>query len=501
MRTSVRKHGALEILMVFVLVVLGCTITFAENGGEDSGEKEVLTTLEQRMQQRIDVIFREAEITDVIRSIADMADVDIVISPRVEGLMTCTLTQVPLEEALSNILAAHGYDYVVDKNVIRVAPTSEITQVAEKLVSRIYRITYANIEEVEKALNKFKSQRGTVSSNPGTSNIIVTDTESKIKAIDTFIEEIDRETPQILVEARIYDITSKDRLDLGIEWQAGRNTVYPIDVTTHPPGTWPGTDPADHATTAKEIGDQHAMNPLVDRNPFITGAFGAAVREAESTTGVLRFGFLAPGIDIDVALRAEQEKICATLLANPRIMVLDNQTAAIKIVEELAFQELTQTSAGGNMATTKFREVGVELQVTPHLTRGDMVRLNLKPKFSIDTGRVQQAAAQFPQPIVDRREADTMLLIKSGQTVVLGGLRKKSTAQQLNKVPLLGDLPLLGPLFKFEAEETILSELVVFVTPRIIENPVMTEAEAAAYDVTEICGPKCGKTRLTPCEE
>ena len=466
------KYIRLRLLMTFLFIMPACVIVFAEDDGPDSAEREVLSTFQQRMQKKISVDFRNTPIEDVVMIMAMQADVDIIKSPKVTGNVTATLTDVPLEEALNNILASHGFGYVVGKSVIRVAPTAEITEGAENLVNRIYRITCADVTEVEKALQKFISSRGSLSSNPGTSNIIVTDTESKIKAIDTFINEIDRITPQILVEARIYDITSKDRLDLGVEWQAGRDTSY-------------------GATGITGIG----TNPTKDRDPFITGLFSGAINKTDTTSAALRLGWLNAGIDIDVLLKAEKENINATLLANPRILVLDNETAMIKIIEELAFQELTETTGGGTIGTTEFREVGVELEVTPHLTRDEMIRLSLKPKFSINTGDVQTGTSGFPQPIIDRREASTTLLIKNGQTVVLGGLRKKDVSQQTNKIPLLGDLPLIGGLFKFEGEETITSELVVFITPWIIEAPLLSETELKQLGVTDFEGPAPAATK------
>ena len=210
----------------------------------------------------------------------------------------------------------------------------------------------------------------------------------------------------------------------------------------------------------------------------------------------MRFGWLNDSIDIDFLLRAQKENIDAKLLANPRILVLDNESAVIKIISEIPYVELTETSDGGSMGTTAFREVGVTLAVIPHITRDEMVRLQLKPVFSVETGAVDVGSgSQYAQPVVDKREADTTLLIKNGQTVVLGGLRKRTATLQVNKVPLLGDMPVLGPLFKFEGEETVTSELVVFVTPRIVEQPSMSEIEAKHFDVTNFEGPAVISTK------
>ena len=491
MKSPVR-YKILRSLTILAFIMAVCAIAVAENGVQYSKKSEVLTAFEQRMQKTISVDFVDTLIDDAVRMMAEQADVDIIKSPNVTGNVTAKLTDVPLEEALNSILAAHGYDYIVTKNVIRIAPAAELAEKPEKFVSRIYRINYADVTEVEKALKKFISKHASLSSNSGTSNIIVTDTESKIKAIDTFIKEIDRITPQILVEARIYDITSKDRLDLGVEWQGGKNTTYyaagdgaELNYGAASGITTPGTNPASGST-------HNAIEP------FITGIFTGATGKTSGMSGALRLGWLNNSLDIDAVLKAQQQNINAKLLANPRVLVLDNETAEIKIISEIPYQELTESASGGTMGTTEFREVGVTLKVTPHLTRDEMIRLQLKPEFSVKTEYVRLGTGTselFDQPVIDRREATTTLLIKSGQTVVLGGLRKKEVAQQINKIPLLGDIPLLGALFKFEGEDTVTSELVVFVTPWIIESPVMSETELKQFEVTEFKGPKVTLTK------
>lgn len=465
------------ILLSVLIVTVACGVAFAEEDASQPGEGEVLTSLESRMQKRISVDFRSTPIDDVLRLMAEQADVDIVKSPKVVGEVTTRLTDVPLSEALNNILAAHGYGYVATKNMIRIAPMSELTERAEVLTSRIYRITYADVEEVETALRKFISNRGSISANVGTSNIIVTDTESKIKAIDTFIAEIDRMTPQILVEARIYDVTCTDRLDLGVEWYFGRNTTY------------------DSTGGVSDAGPNPTLSDQTD--PFLTSVFDGTIGKTNQMSGLFRMGWLNPAIDIDVLIKAQKQIINAKLLANPRVLVLDNEKAEIKIIREIPYQEITESSAGGSIGTTAFREVGVSLIVTPHVTRDEMVRLHVMPEFSIDAGDVTvgTGSTSFPQPQVDRRVAESTLLLQNGQTMVLGGLRKKEINTQQNKVPLLGDLPILENIFKSEAEETIFSELVVFVTPIIVEKGPLSESEQKVYEETEFGGP-CPVTSL-----
>ncbi len=142
--------------------------------------------------------------------------------------------------------------------------------------------------------------------------------------------------------------------------------------------------------------------------------------------------------------------------------------------------------------------------MTAHLAvRDQMIRLQMKPSFSVVTGEVQVAGigVTYPQPVVDRREADTTLIVKNGQTVVLGGLRKKEVNQQIDKVPLLGDLPLAGALFRFKSEETINSELLVFITPWIVEQPALAEGETRAYQETDFAPPQLSYTNAEKAEQ
>jgi len=474
------KYKVLKLLAFCAVVCISCAPALAggadapadANAPADVNTVSDQTSLEQRLTKKISVEFRKTAIEDVLRIMADQANIDIVKSPKVEGEVTVTLTNVPLEEALNNILSVHGFTYVLSQNMIRVITAAEQVEKPEQLQTKTFEIVYADVTEVVKALDKFKSAKGSVSSIQGTSYILVTDTETKIRDITLFIEKIDVTTKQILVEVRIYDITSTDNLDLGIQWQAGRNTTV---------GAFP-SNPTDGRT-----------------DPFLTSGFTSTASKTDTLTAALRLGWLNDSIDVDFLLKAQNENIDAKLLANPRILVLDNATAKIDIISEIPYQQLNQ--GGGttqSFGTTEFKPVGVKLEVTPHIAqRDEMIRLKLKPSFSVQTGTVNvgdPSQAVYPQPVVDKREADTTLLIKNGTTVVLGGLRKKNTTKQLNKVPLLGDIPIAGNLFKFKSERTVLSEIVVFITPWIVEEPAMTAGEQQGFEATKFNGPKPGLT-------
>ena len=279
----------------------------------------------------------------------------------------------------------------------------------------------------------------------------------------------------MLVEVRIYDITSQDNLDLGIDWYAGRRTNY--NSSNYAIG--------DDIAVSKDGSDTY-VNSITD--PSVTAGFSAGTsKTATATEGYLQFGLLNEHIDINAQLRAEKENVNAKLLANPRIMVLDNETALFDIVTEHPYVERTITGSTVT-ETVKFKNVGIKLGVTPHVTRDGMVRMRILPEFGVVIGQVQVSSSDVP--IVDTRKVDTIALIEDGHSVVLGGLRKKDTTQQINKVPMLGDIPIIGNLFRFEGESTVITELVVFITPKIITKPVLSEHEQQALNVTEFEGPK-----------
>jgi type IV pilus assembly protein PilQ len=515
MRSPTTKYKGLKFLTVLAFVIVVCVIAVAENGSEDSKQKEVpitqpinlttqepnedpnqqevSTTLQQRMLKTISVDCINTPIEDVIRMIAEQADVDIIKSPSVTGNVTATLTNVPLAEALDNILAVQGYGCVIDKNMIRIAPVSEIAQKDEILDHKVYQITYADVAEVENALKKFISKRGSISSSPGTSNIIVTDTQSTIRAIDSFIDEIDRITPQVLVEVRIYDVTSTEGFDIGAEWDAGRNNpitgISNVDTFNEMTGTSTTNVTTKTTNTAWQDSDAGvATSSYAYRksNPFVGGSFDS------DTAGTIRLGLLDT-VNVDIALNVLRTQVGAKLLANPRILVLDNETAEFKIISEIPYTESSETSAGGSMTSTQFKDVGVELKVTPHVTRDGMIRLHIIPEFSV----VSELGSIIPNsgglrgvPTIDKREVNTKALVKDGQTVVLGGLRKRTVSQDISKIPILGDVPLLGALFTDVTEKVETNELIIFITPKVIIEPTLSLKELKGFEATEFGDPK-----------
>jgi type IV pilus assembly protein PilQ len=516
-------------ILLFILPVLVC----AEPN--QASETQTVLTAKQKLQTRITYSCVDSPIDKVLMDLAEQAKIDIVKSPKVTGNVTVKVTDVPLEEALSNILAAHDYTYIATESMIRVVPLSEIVVAREPLVTKIYKITYADANEAAGALGNFISPQGKVALNKGTSHIIVTDTEGRIKGIDKFIEEIDQATPQVMVEVRVYDITSQEGFELSPEWHAGRNAPYtadtyipPDEVTTTEIGGvdswqeqtnhvlgWERDDWDDYTETSTEHSwtdpttetKSTYTNPPVmlnnlRRKPFVGGTFD------QINGGTLRFSLLNDAVDIDFVLSILHKQLEAKLLANPRVLVLDNETARFEIIRKIPYRELRQVAREDPITYTEFKNVGVDLEVTPHIAKDGMIRLHIVPEFSTlvsqDTLRVLRGQDNGQDtyqnvlgvPTVDIRRADTTAMVKDGQTIVMGGLRKREDSKDITKVPVLGDMPIIGGLFKSETESKITRELVVFITPRIVTEATLSETEKKQLGATEFIVPAMTKMRL-----
>jgi len=540
MRKAAEKYCRVCVLAFLIISLSVLPFAIGAEGDSAEGRQEILTSARQRLKTRITYSCKELPIETVLMDLAEQAKVDIIKSPKVTGNVTVKVTDVPLEEALGNILAAHDYTYTATESMIRVMPISEIAVAREELVTRVYQVTYADANQVAAALGDFVSQRGKVALNKGTSHIIVTDTEGQIKGIDKFIEEIDHMTPQVLVEVRIYDIATNEGFELSPDWFVGRNAPYtadtivlPDEVTTTEVGRsdfWEhrtderiGTERGDldnYIDTRKEHSwteegtetetrfiNPPAMMTNFRRKPFVGGSFD------RETGGTLRFSLLNDAVDIDFVLSILHKQVEARLLANPRVLVLDNETANFEIVREVPYRELRQVAREDPITYTAFKNVGVRLKVTPHIARDGMIRLHIVPEFGVlvsqDTIGVQAGTVRnelgipiadnrmvLGVPTVDTRRADTTAMIKDGQTIVIGGLRKRETTKDISKVPVLGDLPLVGGLFKSETESVEINELVIFITSRIVTEPVLSEAEKKQFAATEFVGPEPAEMRL-----
>jgi type IV pilus assembly protein PilQ len=524
MYEKIRKYSKICIWGFWVISLLISPLTV--------NAVQISESAKQKLRTRVSYSCVDSPIETVLMDLAGQANIDIVKSPNVSGNVTIKVTDVPFEEALANILAAYGYTYIATENMVRVLPLPEMSELKEEQITRIYKVTYADVNQVFAALDDFKSGKGEIAINRETSHIMVTDIEGKIKAIDKFIEQVDHPTSQVLVEVRIYDVTTKEGFELDPKWRFERNAPYtpgtfqtPREITekvTGPetshytedrfeeqwgnPQEYPDahTIPIDDGRLpsmyerheeqwTEEPGRTDTETKYIDygkmgdrrRKPFVGGSFDRV------SGGTLSISVLNDAINLDYVLSILHSQLDARLLANPRILVLDNETANFRIVRQIPYKEFRQVGREDPIDFTAFKDVGVKLNVTPHIARDGILRLHIVPEFSV---LVSQDALGIPT--VDKRRADTMAMIEDGQTITIGGLRKREVTKDITKVPVLADMPLVGGLFTSETELQVVNELIVFITARIITEPALSENEKKLLDETAFTTPQFEKTRI-----
>jgi type II secretory pathway component GspD/PulD (secretin) len=526
------RKNSMWVFLTVSLFILPLTI---------GAEQMVPKTGREKLKTKVTLTCVDKKIGEVLMELADKANIDIVKAPDVNGLVTAKVTDIPLEEALTNILAVYKWTYIATENMIRVMKLPPQTELKEQQVTRIYKIAYADANIVFGALKEFVTGKAEVGFNKSTNHIIVTDKEEKIKAIDEFIEQIDHVTPQVLVEVRIYDVTTKEGFELSPQWHIGRNAPYtgdtiliPDQVQTleispesetfreetretkktpvWPPGTFDEvweqlqeswTTQSGKTETERTYEQPGFITTNRRRKPFVGGTFDRV------TGGTLSFSVLNDAVDLDLALTILHSQVGARLLANPRILVVDNEPAKFEIVREFPYRELLQVTREDPMSYTDFKKVGVDLKVTPHITRDGMLRLKIEPEFSVlvsreaisvlrgtdDLGRMTYQSV-LGVPVIDSRRLETTAMIKDGQTITVGGLRKREVTRDVAKVPVLGDLPLVGGLFNSESESVAINELIVFITATIVAEPTLSESEKKLFDETAFTTPDIEKTRI-----
>jgi type II secretory pathway component GspD/PulD (secretin) len=519
------SYGKVNVTALLLAILCISGALFAQLNTFSGGQKN-LTIAQQRLQTKVTYSCTDTPIDTALKELARQANIYIVKSPEVIGNVSIEVVDVPLEEVLTNLLGAHNYSFIATETMIRIVALPESATLREKLQTQIYKVTYADVSDLALALQTFVSDRGKIAINKGTSHIIVTDTEEQIKAIGKFIEEIDRMTPQVLVEVKIYDITSEDKFELESEWDISRNTseITTERSTTATSGDYPT---ATTKTTTTSGGDSTTtiVGHEADDDFPVTGVFydetttttTGDITTTETQTlpigtyldrtdryyktkrrkptigssfdkkdgGTISFSLLNDSIDIDFVLSMLYSEDEVKLLANPRVTVLDNETATFETVREVPYTERTITTGGDAITSIQFKPVGVQLEVTPHITAQGMVRLKVKPEFGVVVNLTDEGA-----PTIDTRRTTTTTLVQDGQTIVLSGLRQKKIEKGVEKFPLLGDIPLLGGLFRAETEKEEISELVVFITTKIVTRPRLTEAEEVQLDNFDFLMPR-----------
>ena len=417
--------------------------------------------------ERLSLNFQDIEVRSVLQLLADFTGLNLVVSDSVEGNLTLRLKNVPWDQAMDIILKTKGLDKRKAGNVIMIAPTDEIAareklelearqqvEELERLRTEFIKVNYAKAADIAELLkltdNAILSPRGSVSVDERTNTLLIKDTNSSLANVRILLAELDIAVRQVLIESRVVIANDDFSKELGVRFGVtndsfGTSTSGGGAITT---GTLEG---ASSLINNDPLGVTESLNVnLPVQNP--AGSFALALAK------------LPLGTLLEMELTAAQIEGRGEVVSSPRVITADSHTARIEQGVEIPYLELDDGDA-----TLKFRKAVLSLEVTPQITPDDRVIMDLDVHKD-NVGEQVSFGAGLSAPSIDTREVQSQLLVDNGQTVVLGGIYETIKANQVTRVPFFSDLPVVGNLFKTTSEVDDRTELLIFVTPKILQG-------------------------------
>ncbi|ELY21941.1 type IV pilus secretin PilQ [Vreelandella titanicae] len=409
--------------------------------------------------ERLSLNFQDIEVRSVLVKLAEFTGLNLVASDSVSGRVTLNLNDVPWDQALELILQSKGLSSREQGNVILVAPASELADLERQelearnqretlspLVTEFIEIKYARAKDLAQLLRGggddgfgLLTDRGRVSIDNRTNTLLVQDTADQVRDIARTIDRLDVAVRQVQIEARIVIARDTASRELGVNW--GMSSTR-------------GFQEGEDGTFSRR-----------DINPDgINRSQGGLAVDLGAATGPgtgFSFGYLSGDILLDLELRALESEGKSQTISQPRIITANQRTAKISQGEERAFQSVD----GNDNLDTEFKEAELSLEVTPQITPDNRIIMDLVIKN--DSFRESEFGGEPP---IDTNQIETQVLVDNGQTVVLGGILTTEELRQIAKTPLLGDIPLLGRLFRYTEESNEKVELLVFITPRLLDD-------------------------------
>ncbi len=436
--------------------------------------------------ERLTLKFQDIQVRPLLQLIADFTGNNIVVSDSVQGSISLRLENVPWDQALDLILTTKGLSSRENGNVIYVAPTDEVAardkaelaareqaQQLAPLITDIVQVNYAKAGDIaalvrqssglgqgesdKKSDGNFLSRRGSITVDARTNTLIVTDTTEALDRVRGLIDQIDKPVKQVLIETRIVIATDNFSRELGVRWgvNAGFNRAgSTVGLGSQVPSVsgsspLPGDGTGQTISNAGNSGDNWMVNTPIAGDP--TGSLGLAI--------------LGSNVLLNLELQAMQSEGTGKIVSNPKVITTNGHKATISQGVEIPYQSQT-ASGGGAISNIEFKEALLKTEVTPQITPNDSVIMDiLVMKEEPDYTRAING-----EPPINTREVQTKVQVQNGQTVVLGGIYEFENVTQLEKVPFFGDLPGLGNLFKNRIRDDSRFELLIFVTPKIVER-------------------------------
>jgi type IV pilus assembly protein PilQ len=419
----------------------------AQAGEAETGQDKLLTAAPKPGEKkiytgrRVSLEFSDADIRKILQLIAEVSNLNFLIGDDVSGTISIKLVNVPWDQALDVILETKGLEKRHDGNIMYVKPKGKFkTQEQEEaelkrdrerrmeLRSKIFEISFATIGDVAAQFDKLKSDRGSISQDSRTNRVIVTDLEDRLEKMRNLLKDLDIPEKQVMIEARIVEATSSFTRDLGVQWgvhyQDGSASFMGINKV--------------------DTGFGGIVTPPPSSG---TSGPGAAVG--------MSFGKLTSNVQLDLRLSAAATLGQIKIISTPKVVTLNNKAAKISQGQSIPYQT---TSAEGTK--TEFVEAALTLEVTPHIAADGSISMKIKAS--------NNSPGTGSPPPINKKEATTELTVMNGETTVIGGIYVDSDTESNTGVPFLQDIPLMGWLFKSNAKQKTKSELLIFITPKVV---------------------------------
>ncbi len=455
-----RPRGTLfNIVIYFALSLL---FSPAAVGADARAETDRASISVKKDDSLFSMEFRNAELKDVLRALGQENNLNIIISDDVDGKLTLSFREVTFEEALEAILKINNLTSFREGDIIRVMK-SPFGEGEADLATEIIPIHFANAKEMQESVKGLLTKKGSLTVDVRTNALVVRDYTWNMAKINGVIKHLDSKTPQVMIEARIVEVSSNFARELGVQWGG----AYESDrflVTGATRGTTSTTGSNALSGGAGLSGNNFAVN--------LPAAVGVGAG------GGLGFTFANAGssLQLDLQLSAMEDTGRGKILSNPRILTLNNKEAKISSGTEILIPTTsilstatssTETTAGATTTTgVTIIDAKLELTVTPHITPDNQILLHVKTeKKDPDYNRQVQNI-----PPLNTRTAETDLLVGDNETVVIGGIYTRNESQGEKSVPWLSKIPILGWLFKKETKNDIQNELLIFITPTVYKG-------------------------------
>jgi type IV pilus assembly protein PilQ len=404
--------------------------------------------------EKIDLNFQNVEIRTVLQIIAEVADKNLVVSDNVQGTITLRLKNVPWDQALDIVLKTKGLDKREAGNVLLVGTVDEIAaretvemqsqqqeQELAPLVTDFIQIDYRKASDIKERVIEAKlvSERGFVMADDETNTLMVRETAKQVREIRDTIKRFDVEVEQIMVQARLVTAEVKDTKELGIRWGAGvltggDNHEIKISGSPNAPST-----------------------PYVDTSDRIPG--NLMVDMGVTPQSSIAFGFINNSLLLSAELSALQTDNKVDILSQPKVMTTNGKKAIIQAGQEIPIQKIEDGTV-----SIEYKDVVLKLEVTPQIIPGDKISLEIL------INKDSLGGTLFENIIINKQELSTTVVVGDGETLVLGGILETETRNNTSKTPLLGDLPVVGGLFRSRSNDAEKRELLIFITPNMIRE-------------------------------